>query len=234
MKSGTMLMLGVLLTGSAAAQTVYESKDSKGRVFSDRPSPGSKAVELRPLNVIEPVPTAPAASKAAAEEARPGAAPAYRSLSVAFPEAGGSVAVNNATFEVRVSIDPPLQVGKGHAFMLRLDGRTVPGRYTANEMMVPPEFFGDVVPAGAQRHVLEVSVIDAQGASILTAAPVDFQTRFVNVLQRPHPLGTPARSPGSFPNPNLNTMPKPATKPAPKPAAPEPAPDSRPAVETRR
>lgn len=212
------------------AQTVYESKGSKGRVYSDQPAPGSKPVELPPLNVIEAVPVPPPAPKTGVEVASPAAnVPLYRSLAVVFPEAGGSVAANYATFEVRVSIDPPLLVGKGHAFSLRLDGRPVPGRFTATEMMVPPEFFGDAMPAGVQRHVLEVSVVDGQGATLLTSAPVDFQTRFVNVLQRPHRL--PAPYPSPYPSPYPAPVHKPASKPAP---ALEPLPDSRPATERRR
>ena len=222
MNKTIFLICGLLMVNGAMAQTVYESKGSKGRVFSDQPQPGSKPVQLPPLNVIEPVPIAPATPRPAVEQTPPEARVfAYRQLAVVFPEANGSVAANNATFEVRVSIDPPLQVGMGHSFFLRLDGRAVPGRYTATEMMVPPEFFGDVAPAGVQRHVLEVSVIDGQGGTLLTAPPVDFQTRFVNNLQRPHRLPPP------YPVP----LHKPATKPAP---VLEPLPGSRPAVEGRR
>jgi hypothetical protein len=229
MKRMAMLFCGVVLLGTAVAQTVYESKGGQGKVYSDRPLPGGKPVDLKPLNVIEATTVTPAAPKAATEEAKPAvaAATAYRSLTVVFPEAGGSVAANNATFEVRVSIDPPLQIAKGHAFSLRLDGRTVPVRYTATEMMIPPEFFGDVIPAGAQQHVLEVSVVDAQGSSLLSAAPVSFQTRFVNVLQRPHQPGLGGiGSPPQYPH-------KPMPKPLPK-VVPEPSTDSRPATETRR
>ncbi|MCK6405557.1 MAG: DUF4124 domain-containing protein [Rhodocyclaceae bacterium] len=186
-----------------AAQTVYESKSGGSKVYSDRPLPGGKAVELKPLNVIEPVPVEAAAAKPQPAERKDPlekALPRYKTFAVVFPEANGSVAANNATFEVRVSVDPPLQVGEGHAFRLRMDGREVPGRYTATEMMVPPEFFGDVMPAGAQQHVIEASVVDLQGNVLITAAPVNFQTRFVNVLQRPHgmrpmPKPLPAQAP---------------------------------------
>lgn len=189
----------LLLPGPAQPQTVYESKNGEGKTYSDRPLPGSKAVELRPLNVIEPLPVAPTAGPrrdgAFVPDGKPAPVATYRSLAVVFPEVDGSVAANYATFEVRVAVDPPLQVENGHAFTLRLDGRPVPGRYTATEMMIPPEFFGNVAPAGVQRHVLEASIVDAGGQPLLVASPVSFQTRFVTVLQRPrvqrlppHPL----------------------------------------------
>ena len=154
MALSTIAACSFLQMGGAMAQTVYESTGGQGKVYSDRPMTGSKPVELRPLNVMEPTPVAPSTPKAAGPEESKSASPVpgYRKLSVVFPETGGSVASNTATFEVRVSIDPPLQIGKGHAFLLRLDGRTVGARYTSTEMMVPPEFFGDVIPAGAQRR----------------------------------------------------------------------------------
>ncbi|MBI2307842.1 MAG: hypothetical protein HYU78_11135 [Rhodocyclales bacterium] len=218
----SMLLLLLACSGLSPAQTVYESKSGQGKVYSDRPVPGAKAVELRPLTVIEPLPVAPAAAAPRDDggKQRQEAVPAYRSLRVVFPEAGGSVAANNATFEVRVAVDPPLLVEKGHAFALRLDGRPVPGRFTATEMMIPPEFFGEVAPAGGQRHVLEVSIVDAGGQSLLTAPPVDFQTRYVTFLQRPH--GFPFR-PSPVPVPTPPTLQKTPLKATPAPASEPPA-----------
>lgn len=194
----------LLLPGLAQPQTVYESKSREGRTYSDRPLPGGKPVELRPLNVIDPIPVAPSAAPGRdgtfVPDSKPVPVAAYRSLAVVFPEADGSVAANYATFEVRVAVDPPLQVENGHAFTLRLDGRPVPGRYTATEMMIPPEFFGNVAPAGVQRHVLEASIVDAGGQTLLVASPVSFQTRFVTVLQRPRMHRPPPPPPSQPPS----------------------------------
>lgn len=194
----------LLLAGMASAQTVYESKSSSGsKVFSDRPAPGSKPVDLKPLNVVEPVQVppvtaAPQPASAPADERR-AASVRYKSFAITSPEPNGSMSANTATFEVRVAIDPPLQIEKGHAFVLRMDGRNVPVRYTSTEMMVPPEFFGDVMPAGGQQHVMEASVVDLDGGVVIAATPVSFQTRFVNVLQRPQPRPQPKPLPVSPP-----------------------------------
>jgi len=179
-------LLTLLLPAIALAHTVYESKGEGGRVYSDRPLPGGKAVELPPLIVVKPPPKAAAPlPEGGAEAVTPAAAPRYRSLAVVFPEAGGTVAANYATFEVRLAADPALQVERGHAFTLTLDGRPVPGRFTGNDIQVPPAFFGDVVPAGVQRHVLEAAIVDSGGVVLQRAEAIDFQTRFFNVLQRP-------------------------------------------------
>ena len=48
------LAFGLLLGATtAAAQTVYETRGANGPVFSDKPQPGAKAIQLKPLNVIE-------------------------------------------------------------------------------------------------------------------------------------------------------------------------------------
>ena len=223
MRKCLSIAVALLLAWGVAAQTVYESTGAQGKVYSDRPGPGGKAVELQPLNVIE-VPPAPATvppGPATQEVVNPvPAAPAYRRLSVVFPEASGSVAANHATFEVRVSVEPPLQIDRGHALVFRMDGRNVPGRHTSTEVMFPPEFFGDVAPAGVQQHVLQAYVVDAQGSTIIAATPVSFQTRFVNVLQRPH-----SPSQGPLPTPT----PKPLPRALPPAKAVAPTPHARPA-----
>lgn len=203
----------------AGAQTVYESRSGQGRVFSDRPEPGSRPIELRPLNVAEPVkgsvaqtPAGEKDGKESKEKSVKEAVPAYRSFDVVFPEADGSVAINNGTFQINLRSDPPLQIGQGHAFTVRLNGRQVPGRYTATEFMVPQEFFGDAVPVAVQRYQLDASIVDAAGTTITTAAPVQFNGRYVTILQNP----AYRRQPLHPAKPPLSSTPTPATTSAPK------------------
>ena len=57
------IIAAVLAAHAAAtlAQTVYESKDKSGPVFSDRPSAGAVPVEVSPPNVVSaPAVKAPA------------------------------------------------------------------------------------------------------------------------------------------------------------------------------
>lgn len=81
---------------SAWAQTVYESKDKAGPVFSDRPSTGAVPVDLPPPNVVSspavtPVPDAPAASASA---------PTYRRLVIQRPAEQDMVHSNNGAFGI--------------------------------------------------------------------------------------------------------------------------------------
>jgi hypothetical protein len=212
--------LALSCSGLVLAQTVYESTGAGGRVYSDRPLPGGKPVDLKPINVIEAPPVrppsavpTPAGAGVEPAESAESAAVRYRNFAVVFPESGGSVVANNAVFEVRVSVDPPLQIARGHAFALRLDGRNVPGRYTATEMIVPPEFFRDMVLSGGQPHVVEVEIVDATGGVVLAAPPVSFHSRFVNVVRQPAVVPKP------------RAVPKPAPLPVDERKAEKPAPE---------
>lgn len=222
----SLLLLAGLLAGHALqAQTVYEGRGPNGPVFSDRPMPGAKAIELPPLNVIESPKAAaqtPREPPAADPPDRPAAAPApaYRSLSILFPENDGGIVSASATFEIRVAVDPPLQIGEGHYFSASVDGRAVGRRFTATEFALPQEFWGDAPPPANQRHQLDVSVLDRTGRVLKQAEPVRFALRApVYPLQKIRP-----RHP-----PRIDSRPrKPLDEEAPPDAAPNPPRQSAP------
>lgn len=202
----------LLLSTTLQAQGVYVTPGANGPVFSDKPQPGAKPVTLQPLNVVAPPPKPKAAPvvKVPDQDVRlkPDVdASMYRSFSIVSPESGGSVVANTAIFEVRVAIDPPLQLGDGHAFSVSINGRTVDQRFTATEFMVPPEFWGDTLPPANQQMQLDASIVDFNGQVLKKAAPVRFYLRYAEVLNKPkQPLPRPL--PGSKPP---VTKPKPLT-----------------------
>lgn len=214
-----IILLCVLMFQNATlqAQGVYVTPGAKGPVFSDRPQSGSREVTLQPLNVVAPEP----ASRPAASAPAPGAGdsampefsvPAYRSFSVVSPEDNGSAAANTALFEVRVAVDPPLQLGAGHAFVVSINGRPVGQRFTATEFVVPPEFWGDTLPPANQSMQLDASIVDAGGEVIKKAKPIRFFMRFVTILnnpRRPVPLPQPI-APPHRPQPQPQPQPLPS------------------------
>ncbi len=207
-----------LLPGVLPAQTVYESKGPNGPVFSNQPSPGAKVLVLPPLNVMEappaPPPSPPAASAAppASAASSAAAAVAYRSFSIVAPEDDGSVVANTAQFEVRLSVEPALRIGEGHAFAVSVDGRPVAQRFTASEFTIPPEFWGDDLPLPNQRHQLAAAIVDRDGQVLKQAAPVQFYLRHATLLQRrpaPRPPEAPlAPRPPQAPSPAAVIEPK--------------------------
>jgi len=215
------LLLFALPT-SAAEQEVFVTRGAGSPVFSDRPQPGAKAVTLPPINVVEPLPVskADASPRSSEEEGRPQAAtPAYRSFRIVSPEDNGSVAANSALFDVRVVVEPPLQLGAGHAIEVSVNGQAVGQRFTASEFTIPPEFWGDVLPPANQRQQLDATIVDRYGAVLEQAAPVTFILRHVSGgYQRPWygPGYRPGYAPGHRPRPT----PLPIEKPQPPPAQP--------------
>lgn len=194
-----MAILAVSLQSSPVnAQGVYVTHGENGPVFSDKPQSGAKAVTLPPLNVMAapkavPSGTSPAgagseASSTAAgraDEQRAAASSSYLSFAIVAPENEGSVIANTGMFEVRLAANPPLQIGEGHAFMISINGRPVGQRFTANEFIIPPEFWGGSVPMN-QFAQLDASLVDGSGRVLIRAVPVRFFMRFTTVLNNPN------------------------------------------------
>ena len=208
-----IFFLGAVMMCSAViqAQGVYVIQGPNGPAFSDKPQTGAKEVTLRPLSVVPAIPEqkadpktdAKADSKAAASPLASGdrrnsdAAPfVYRAFTVVSPEHYGSIVGNTGAFEVRVAVDPSLQLGERHSFIVSINGRTVDQRFTATEFMIPPEFWGDNLPPPNQMMQLDASIIDGNGQVLKMAAPVRFYLRYVTMMNRPHrPVRAPAAPP---------------------------------------
>ncbi|MFZ4535630.1 hypothetical protein [Propionivibrio sp.] len=191
----TVFLFCALMVQSATlhAQGVYVTPGKQGPVFSDKPQAGAKEVSLPPLNVVAPPAAARTAAPSAAavansDSVKPDAtAVAYRSLAVVSPENNGSVVANTAIFEVRVAVDPPLQLGERHAFVVSINGRRVGQRFTATEFMIPPEFWGDELPPPNQSMQLDASIVDGDGRVLKKAAPIRFFMRHATLRNHPKP-----------------------------------------------
>jgi len=212
----TMLALLLLHGSTLPAQGVYVTPGEKGPVFSDKPQPGAREVLLPPLNVVAPPPVAPHAvptsAKAPEKDGENSAAAlTYRSFAIVQPANYGSVLANTALFEVRLAVDPPLQSGEGHAFAVSIDGRPVGQRLSANEFIVPPEFWGDTLPSPAQSLQLDASIVDRAGRELARAEPVRFFMRYAPTIntphRRPHPVPPRPHVPRDPRDPSAAPMP---------------------------
>ena len=81
---------------------------------------------------------------------------------------------NDAIFEVRVAVEPPLMRGEEHAFTVSINGRPVNRRFTATEFMIPREFWGDDAPPNNLRIQLDACIVDRHGQVLKQASPVHF------------------------------------------------------------
>ena len=208
--SQSMLGVGLMLFGlMACAQGVYVTRGANGPVFSDKPQPGAREVQLQPLNVV-PAHTVPSRANASPDAAGSSAGqpklpknrrasprnsddalPPYDGFRILFPENNGSVVANTGMFDIRLAVDPPLRLGEGHAFIISINGQPVGQRFTATEFMVPAEFWGGSLPPINQQAQLDASIVDSAGRVIMQASPAVFFMRYTTALQRPHPLHPP-------------------------------------------
>jgi hypothetical protein len=233
-----ILSLGLFHAGSLA-QGVYVTPGENGPVFSDKPRAGSKEVDLRPLTVIpalskpepKPAPVIETPWQDRPPRERPPQEPAapYRSLEVLAPADGGSVAGNTSFLEVRLAVDPPLQLADGHAFVVSINGRSVDQRFTATDFMIPPEFWPEGYLPANHGVQLDVAVIDANGEVIMRASPVHFRSRPVMFLPQPYPAPPWGRPLLPVTRPGARPPGRPGARPG-KPPGPRPAgrPDARP------
>lgn len=203
-----LVLLSLLLSVQAAAQEVFVTRGAGSPMYSDKPQAGAQPVSLPELNISKPVPIVPKAAVPAtrrtAEESGPAAAPppAYRKFSIVVPANDGSVAANSALFEVRVAVEPALQLGEGHAITVSINGRPVGQRFTAHEFMIPPEFWGDTLPPVNQHYQLDAAIVDGNGGLLKLAEPVTFYLRHVaGWHQRPHQRPLPRPLPVQKPPP---------------------------------
>jgi hypothetical protein len=168
--------LAIGCTIAAAQGPVYESKDKEGAVFSDRPSPGARPIDLPPPNVIE-VPRTPQQQSAPAAAAKP-AAPAYTSLAIAAPRNQDTIHSNTGEFDVSVRTVPALRATAGHTFRVRLDGNLLPQGYRSPTLRVTAADWQGAARADDDgEHTLQVTIVDKAGAALIESAPVSFQVR---------------------------------------------------------
>lgn len=165
-------MIAAALAACAAAswaQTVYESKDKAGPVFSDQPSPGAKAVDLPPPNVVSPPPVAPAPAQPPAT-----AAPPYRRFVITRPAGQDSIHSNNGAFAITAQLAPPLR--PGDRVRVLIDGNPVPTLFRSASPHIAPNDWQAAATGADQRgqHTLQLVVLDANGVAQIESAPVGF------------------------------------------------------------
>lgn len=227
------LFLALFLSGTLFAQGVYVTRGANGPVFSDTPQSGGKEVTLRPLNVVPSTPAAPTRADSLPSGKPPGhssvsVAEAYRHFSIVSPADNGSVLGDTSLLEVRLAVDPPLLLGEGHAFVVRINGRFVEQRFTSTEFVIPPDFWeAGYLPANSRMQV-DASIVDGAGQIVMRAAPVEFYTRQRVVYPQPYPV-VPVYPVPPLPHPPLRPV-----KPPYKPHSPGKAPEEVPVSSGRK
>ena len=143
---------------------VYRNVDAYGNVtYSDEPSEGAEAVEVKPVTTITlPKPEAVQETEKLREEVqREGAA--YESLSFAYPDNNQAFYSGSGDVQFEVRSTPGLQ--PGHKYEVTLDGQPV-GQSTSGSITVNNEFRGT--------HEARVHIVDENGVQVKTGSPITF------------------------------------------------------------
>jgi hypothetical protein len=153
------------------AQTVYETKDKAGPVFSDRPSPGASAVQLQAPNVVDapPAPKPPAAASASAAPAP------YKRFVIERPAEQDMVHTNTGAFAISASLSPPLR--PSDRVRVLLDGNLVPTIFRSTDIRLSEADWQDAAVSLNGEHTLQLAVVDADGKPAIETAPVRFYAR---------------------------------------------------------
>jgi hypothetical protein len=187
----TLILLLLLCISLPAFAVICKTVDDQGNVtYSDIPEAECpNKVRLPELSTFEPRSLPDTGQAQAVDQQAEDATPvAYSEMRFDQPEEEGTVRSNEGKVPVSVVLEPPLQ--EGHKLRLLLDG-----------IIVQPSFDSQtVVLSGVERgaHALQAQVIDASGAVLRSAGPLNFTLQRASVASPggpgiPQPMPAPAR-----------------------------------------
>ena len=176
MKRNALPLLIWLLPAVACAQTMYECPGKDGPVFTNTPCPGGKQLDLGPPNVID---TGNSPQQPAAQTDTP----AYTAFTILSPENDGTIHTNTGEFQVSLALTPGLQ--GGNAVSVSLDGTQLPTLRYSLQFDITQEEWESAAAANVQ-HMLQASVVDRSGNTLIAATPVQFYVHraFIRKEQR--------------------------------------------------
>lgn len=196
------LALGALcaLMSIPALAQIYTWKDANGNtIYSDRPHPDAKTIELQPTNTVQP-PRPPASAQGnarTANDSNNGQASArnYRVLEIASPADDEAIRSNEGILSVTVNTDPPLS--SGHLMRVVLNGElreeAVAGNGQASQRLTLSE-----IDRGS--HTLAAVIYDARGNVVQSTAAITVHLQRTSVNQPGRTGANQAPRPGN-PNP---------------------------------
>ena len=178
--SALLLLGSVLLPCTSHATTLYKWTDENGVVhYSDQPHQGAEKIQVAKAQSYK-APPAPA-PRITAHSNQQAAAVRYDRVQITSPQ-DGDVLVNTGG-RVPVSIDVEPALAPGHQLWLTLDGQRIDGLGTGSDATLSDLDRGT--------HTLQLQIMDADGAVLASADPVNFTVRQTSSI-RPNAQNKPA------------------------------------------
>ena len=174
-----LLLLATLFFLTSVSAGVYRSTDADGNViYTDKPSPDAEEIK------IDNVQTIPAGADdfqyAPPEESAEGD---YTKLEIVNPENDHVFTGNTGDVTVNVVIEPELNTKKGDRLILTMDGKKEADSTSTS-------FSFTNLDRGT--HTIEVLVVNKDGKSQMSSAPVSFTIKRTSVLNTNRPAPRPS------------------------------------------
>lgn len=153
----------IALSGPAAAE-VYRNVDQYGNVtYSDEPSKGAEAIEVKPVTTITlPKPqTVQKTEELRKEVKREGSL--YEDVSFAYPE--NNQAFHSGSGDVQFELRSTPGLKSGHKFEVTIDGQPV-GQTASGSIAVSNVYRGT--------HTARVHIVDENGIQVKTGSSISF------------------------------------------------------------
>lgn len=180
--------LSCLLIGTAAANTIYRTVDSNGRVsFSDQPpAPGTNntaQIEIRGGNSYSnPIPRA-AYEPGLAADATTSGEQFYSSLVITYPEDGATLRNNGGQVAIGTRVGPGLR--RGDRVVVVLDGQVVQAEPDDTEFVL------NSVSRGT--HRVSLAILNAAGEQQIASRDQVFHLQRFAPALAPPPASAPPR-----------------------------------------
>lgn len=166
----SLLLICIMIPSLLQAQ-VYRSVDKDGNVtYSDKPSKGSVEVEVKELETVKPLETAPPIADK--KDNKPAAV--YSGIEITSPQDDVSIRENTGNVSVTVSLNPNLK--NGHKLVLYLDGEEYASGTTTNFQL-------QNIDRGS--HQLRAAVQNAEGRLLISSKSITFHLHRFSALFQP-------------------------------------------------
>jgi hypothetical protein len=160
------------------AQTVYESKDGGGPMFSDRPFAGAVALSLDRPNVV----STPATTPKVAPASSTAVTLPYRRFVINRPAEQNTVHTRTGEFGISASVSPPLR--SSDRIRVLLDGKLLPSLHRGTNLRISESDWQSAAIGNQGEHQIQLAVVDADGKPWIETAPLSF---FVQRAAVPRP-----------------------------------------------
>jgi hypothetical protein len=171
--AGFCAITAVWYASASLSATLYYWVDANGtKHWSDRPAPGSTAVESVSAQRYSP-PAHQGVHRPDRPEGGAVATAIYSSLDVVKPEPDSVLTATAGTIECAAQLSPTL--APGHSVWFELDG----ARYDSHGAMAIS------LPAPRGTHVVRVLILSSDGNVQIESAPVTFHVRQASIAEPP-------------------------------------------------